>query len=137
MLRQKKCAGLLVILLGVSCSGGEQEVVNSFLAAVQSGDESTTNALSVVEFPGEVVSWEIVEVGPTSTEPFALPELDDKRSELSRERRQMSEKNAFFVQDHKSAFDEYEAKRKEDPEYEFEGEMAEFQHNGKKVNRYR
>ena len=94
MLRQTKRAGLLVILLGVSCSGGEDEVVNAFLAAIQSGNESAAKAVSVVEFPGEVVSWEIVEVGPTSIEPFALPELDDKRSELSRERRQMIEKNA-------------------------------------------
>ena len=127
MLRQTKRAGLLVILLGVSCSGGEDEVVNAFLAAIQSENESAAKAVSVVEFPGEVVSWEIVEVGPTSIEPFALPELDDKRSELSRERRQMIEKNAFFVQDHKSAFEEYEAKRKDEPEYQFAGEMAEFQ----------
>ena len=127
MLRQTKCAGLLVILLGVSCSGGEDEVVNSFLAAIQRGNESAAKAVSLVEFPGEVVSWEIVEVGPTSIEPFALSELDDKRSELSRERRQISERNAFFVQDNKSAFDEYEAKRKDEPDYKFEGEMAEFQ----------
>ena len=127
MLRQKKRAGLLVILLGVSCTGGENEVVNSFLAAIQSGNESAAKAVSVVEFAGEVVSWEIVEVGPTSTEPFALPELDNKRSKLSRERRQLAERNAFFVRDHRSAFDEYEAKRKDEPEYEFGGEMAEFQ----------
>ena len=127
MLRQTKCAGLLVILLGVSCSGGEDEVVNSFLAAIQSGNETAAKAVSLVEFPGEVVSWEIVEVGTTLTEPFALSELDDKRFKLSRERRQITAKNNYFIQDHRSAFDEYEAKRKEEPEYEFAGEMAEFQ----------
>ncbi len=127
MLRLRKLAVLLVILLGVSCSGAEQEVVNSFLTAIQSGDEAAAKAASLVEFPGEVVSWEIVELGPASTEPFALPELYDKRSEVSRERRRVSDKNTYFVQDRRSAFEEYEAKRKDDPEYEFTGELAEFQ----------
>ena len=39
----------------------------------------------------------------------------------------MTEKNENFLQDHKDAFEEYEAKRKDEPEYEFAGEMAEFQ----------
>ena len=127
MLRLKKLAVLLVILLGVSCSGAEQEVVNSFLTATQSENETAAKAASLVEFPGEVVSWELVELGPASTEPFALAELYDKRSEVSRERRRVTEENAYFVQEHRSAFDEYEAKREDDPEYEFTGELAEFQ----------
>ena len=127
MLRQKTRAGLLVILLGVSCSGGEDEVVNAFLAAIQSGNEPATRAVSVVEFLGEVVSWEIVEAGPMSTERFALPELDDRMSALSLERRRMTVQINTFVQEHRRAYDEYEAKRKDEPDYEFAGEMAEFQ----------
>ncbi|TDI43034.1 MAG: hypothetical protein E2P02_12065 [Acidobacteria bacterium] len=127
MLRLKQYAGLLVILLSVSCSGGEQEVVNSFLAAIQSGNEAAAKAVSVVEYLEKVESWEIVEVGAESTEPFALAELDDKRATLSRERRLVTEQNDYFLQDHKDAFEEYEAKTKDEPDYEFSGEMAEFQ----------
>ncbi len=118
---------MLVVLLGVACSGGQQQVVSSFLTAVQTGNEDAAKAASVVEFPGEVKSWEIVEVGPVSSEPFALEELERKLSELSRERRTKKDHNAYFVQDHRSAYDEYTAKREKDPEYEFSGEAAEFQ----------
>ena len=126
MLRLRPLA-MLVVLLGVACSGGQQEVVSSFLTAVQTGNEDAANAASVVAFPGEVKSWEIVEVGPVSSEPFALAALQSKLSELSRERRAEKDKNAYFVQDHRSAYDEYTAKHEKDPEYEFSGEMAEFQ----------
>lgn len=119
--------GMFVVLLGVACSGGQQQVVSSFLTAVQTGNEDAAKAASVVEFAGGVESWEIVEVGPVSSEPFALAELHRKLSKLSREHRTEKDNNAYFVQENRSAYDEYEAKRKTDPEYEFSGEMAEFQ----------
>ncbi len=126
MLRLRTLA-ILMVLLGVACSGGQQEVVSSFLTAVQIGNEKAAKAASVVEFPGGVESWEIVEVGPVSSEPFAIAALQRKLSELSRARRNKKDHNAYFVQDHRSAYDDYTAKREKDPEYEFSGEAAEFQ----------
>ena len=126
MLRLRTLA-MLVVLLGVACSGGQQQVVDSFLNAVQTGNEEAANAASMAEFPGGVESWEIVEVGPVSSGPFALAELQGKESDISRERRDQKDNNAYFVQDRRSAYDEYTARREKDPEYEFSGEMAEFQ----------
>lgn len=126
MLRLRTLA-MLVVLFGVACSGGQQEVVSSFLTAVQTGNEDAANAASVVDFPGGVESWEIVEVGPVSSGPFAIAALELKLSELSRERRTKKDHNAYFVQDNRSAYDDYTAKREKDPEYEFSGEAAEFQ----------
>ena len=39
----------------------------------------------------------------------------------------MSQDNENFLQDHQAAYEEYEAKREADPDYEFSGELAEFQ----------
>ncbi|GMR24107.1 MAG: hypothetical protein BMS9Abin37_2606 [Acidobacteriota bacterium] len=126
MLRLRSLA-MLVVLLGVACSSAQQQVVSSFLTAVQTGNEDAAKAASLVEFPGGVESWEIVEVGPVSSEPFAFAALQVKLSELSRERRAEKDNNAYFVQNHQSAFDKYTAKHEKDPEYEFSGEVAEFQ----------
>ncbi len=114
-------------LLVLSCSGAEQQVVSSFLTAVQSGDEKVAQAVSIAEFSGGVESWEILEVGPAATEPFALSELQAELTKLIRERRLVQEKNAYFRQDNRSAFDEYTAQREKDPEYEFTGELTDFQ----------
>ena len=97
------------------------------MTAVQTGNEDAADATSLVEFPGDVESWEIVEVGPVSSEPFAIAGLELKLSELSRERRTKKDNNAYFVQDNRRAYDDYTAKREKDPEYEFSGEAAEFQ----------
>jgi len=126
MLRLRTLA-MLVVLLCVACSGGQQQVVSSFLTAVQTGNEDAAKAASLVEFPGGVESWEVVEVGPILSGPFAIAELQLKLSQLSRERRTKKDNNAYFVQDHRSAYDDYTAKREKDPEYEFSGELAEFQ----------
>ena len=126
MLRLRTLA-IIMVLLGVACSGGQQEVISSFLTAVQTGNEDAADATSLVEFPGDVESWEIVEVGPVSSEPFAIAGLELKLSELSRERRTKKDNNAYFVQDNRRAYDDYTAKREKDPEYEFSGEAAEFQ----------
>lgn len=118
---------MLMLLLTVACSSGQQQIVTSFLTAVQTGNEDAAKSASLVEFPGDVESWEIVEVGPVSSQPFAFAELQAKLSALSRERRTTKDTNAYFVQEHQNAFDEYTAKREQDPDYEFSGEVAEFQ----------
>lgn len=116
-----------VCLLGLSCSESEREVLDPFFTAVQRGDERAIKVVSLVPFPGKVRSWEIVEVGPQSSEPFALPALQGEISELSEERRTKKEENDAFLEAHKSAFDQYRAKREKDPDYEFTGALADFQ----------
>lgn len=115
-------------LLGLGCSGPEQGVVDSFFAAVQKGDESAAKIVSTVAFAGAARSWEIVEVGPQTREPFALPMLQAKVSELSDERRSNKEENEAFLESHESLFEQYQAKREQAPDYEFTGELADFQH---------
>ena len=123
----------LVALFAVSCSEPERQVVDSFFAAIEARNENAQKAVSIVPFPGKVRSWEIVEIGEETVEPFALPELQEKVEELSEERRKVKERNDAFVEEHKSAFEKYEAKTKEDPDYAFEGEMADFQQEWEKL----
>ena len=126
MLRLRIFAAPLVAFFAF-CSGSERQVVDTFLTAVQAGNQETVKAVSVVAFPGNVSSWEVVEVGPVSSRPFKLAELESNFSKVMGERKVEQEKNDYFRQEHQRAFDEYTVKREKDPEYEFSGEMADFQ----------
>ncbi len=135
-MRRERALGAFLTLSAlflVSCSEPERQVVDSFFTAIQARNESAEKAVSIVPFPGKVRSWEIVEIGEETVEPFALPELQAKVEELSKERRKVKERNDAFVEEHKSAFEKYEAKKKEDPEYTFQGEMADFQREWEKL----
>lgn len=118
---------LLSAVLIVGCSGGESQVVDTFLTAVQGGDEEMAKAVSMAEWTGKVESWEIVELGPSSSEAFQLAELESEFSKIMSDRKVEQQKNDYYRQDHKEQLAEYDARRKEDPEYAFAGEMAEFQ----------
>lgn len=119
---------LTVVAIGVSCSSQpEQRVLGSFVTAVQAGDEDAVAQISLVEFPGEdIASWEIVEIGPETSEPFPLGELQDELIATKEELEEMVAKNDAFVRENEDLYLEYKPRKDEDPDTEFTGELKEF-----------
>ena len=117
----------VAFLLVSGCAGQEEQVLNTFFTAIQGGDDNAIQSVSLAKFPGNVESWELVEIGAESQAPFTLPELhgelEKKRSELRIE----TEKYANFAGDNRSLFDEYKKKHEDDADEKFTGELGEFQ----------
>ena len=124
-LRKMSVAVAIVVL--VSCSGQEQQVLSNFFEAVKGGDAAALASVSLAAFEGGVETWELVEMGPESVAPFELPGLHEqlmkKRSEIKIE----NGTNANYAGDHRELFDEYKKKKAEDTDSMFEGELGEFQ----------
>ena len=116
-----------IAALGLSCSSQpEQRVLTMFVNAVQAGDQAAAAQVSLVEFPGEVSTWEIVEVGAESSEPFKLAELQEERAAMVRRLEAMVERNDVFLQDNEELYYEYKPRKDEDPEATFTGRLKEF-----------
>ena len=79
------------------------------------GRQRHSKCLSLAKFPGDVESWELVEIGAESRAPFTLPELHEKLAKKRSELRIETEKNSNFAGDNKSLFDEYQKKHAENP----------------------
>lgn len=114
------------LALFVACTGAEQQVVKTFLTAVQGGDETTLSNVSLVKFPGSVVSWEILEVGPESSEPFPLADVRKELAELEIKIEFQQERHANFLSDNAEKAAEYRRRLQKNPDYQFSGEMADF-----------
>ncbi len=116
-----------IAALGLSCSGqpGEQ-ALTTFGNAVQAGDEDAAAQVSLAEFPGKVATWEIVEIGPESSEPFPLIKLIEERTAMAKELEAMVEKTNVFLQDNEELFYEYKPRKDKDPETNFTGKLKEF-----------
>lgn len=118
-------SSLLVPFLACS-GGGEQQVVGTYLNAVKGGDKAAASFVSLVEFPGEVSSWEIVEVGEESQEPFNLPSVRAEFQEMEAAVEAKTESNDAFVQLHADEYREVRSRLEKDPDYEFKGALLEF-----------
>ena len=116
-----------IAAVGLSCTGqpGERELT-TFGNAVQAGDEAMVARVSLVEFPGKASTWEIVEIGPESSEPFPLIERIEERSAMAKELEAMVDKTNVFLQDNEELFYEYKPRKDKDPETEFTGKLKEF-----------
>jgi hypothetical protein len=116
-----------ILALMVSCSGGEQQILKTFFVAVQGGDSATLSGISVAKFPGKVTSWEILEVGPESKEPFTLAAKRAEFLELEKSVEKKRDDNDAFIKDNAKQAEEYQKRISTNPDYEFKGDMAEFQ----------
>ena len=118
---------VLLAALVLSCSSQpEQQVLESFVNAVQAGDEAAAAQVSLVEFPGDVSTWELVEVGPESSEPFALAKLQEERAAMVKELEEMIANNDQFLRDNEELYYQYKPKKDKDPETKFTGKLKEF-----------
>jgi len=118
---------IFIAALGLSCAGEPGErALTTFGNAVQSGDELAAEQVSLVEFPGKVSTWEIIEIGPESSEPFQLMNLIEERREMAKELEAMIAKTNNFLQDNEELSYEYKALTDKDPERTFTGELEVF-----------
>jgi hypothetical protein len=85
--------------------------------------------VSVVNLPdADVQSWEIVEVGPETTEPYRLAELRAAFFEATAAWEAKVEENDKFMNDDQDSAVRYREQIQADPEYKFtSGAMAEYQ----------
>lgn len=124
-----RAAAILALLaLAVSCTGPEKEIVDTFLTAVRDGQEKVVRAVSLVDLPdADVQSWEIVEVGPESTEPYRYEELRQAYFDANEAWESKNDDNDQFLNADVDKSLRYREKMKTDPDYQFTGAMAEYQ----------
>jgi len=116
-----------VVSIGLACnSQPEQRVLTTFVNAVQAGDDAVTAQVSLVEFAGDISTWEIVEVGPETSAPFQLAKLLEERVAMVKELEATVEKNDQFLQDNAELYYEYKPLKDKDPEATFTGKLQEF-----------
>ncbi len=131
MLRLKDLVVSSIVLCLPACSGGtEKTLLSSFFMAVRSGDNATIVAMSLVAFPGEpgeFESWELIEIGAETSEPFGLSELRAKVVEARTERDFQFEKGKHFLEDNYDAIGKIQIKLDEEPSFKFDGELGEVQ----------
>lgn len=131
MLRLKDLVVSSIVLCLLACSGGtEKTLLSRFFMAVRSGDNTTIVSMSLVTFPGEpgeVESWELIEVGAEASEPFRLSELRAKAVEARRERDIQFEKGKYFLEDNYGDIEKIQLKLDEDPSFKFDGKLGEAQ----------
>ncbi len=116
-----------IAAFGLSCSGQPGErALTSYGNALQAGDEDAAAQVSLAEYPGQISTWEIVEIGPESSKPFPLIKLLDERTAMAKELEAMVEKTTVFLQDNEEMYYEYKPRKDKDPETEFTGELKQF-----------
>jgi len=116
----------------LSCSGQEQGAIDAFLTAVKDKDDAARGAVSSVDFPGDVTSWKVEDMGTESTESFRLPELRREVQSAKRDCDTHLEKRGYLMRDNALVYKEHKAQLEENPEVQFKGELAEFDEQWKK-----
>ncbi len=122
-------AAIVAVGLGLSmgCAGAEQELIERYLAASQQGDNDTLAALSMVAFPEEVESWNVLEIGMVRREPYLLPELRQDVGRVEDERDVQSKVFGEFRQGNYEALRRIGERLRVDAEYHFPGRLGELQ----------
>jgi hypothetical protein len=115
----------LVVL--ASCGGPDQKALDTYFKAVRNGDNTSLAAVSAIDFPETVQSWEVVEISPESVGPFALKELNRVAREAKMDLQFYAEKDYLFLSDNQHLYKRYKAAIEKDPDVELEGELGEFQ----------
>ncbi len=127
MLRHKTFLLLLTLVFLVSCGGPDQQALNTYFKACRNGDNPAMAAVSAVEFPEKVASWEVVEIGPESVVPFALKEMTLTKRLAEMDLKNIAEEDYLYVSDNQHLYKRYQAAIEKDPDAELEGDLAEFQ----------
>jgi len=118
---------IVLLSLGIGCFGPEQEVVDRYLAASQRGDNETVAALSMVAFPADAESWNVLEVGPERREPYRVPELREAVKVAEDERDAQFRVFGEFRRENYDSLRRIGARLREEPDYHFSGRLGELQ----------
>ena len=115
------------VWLSVACAGPEQEVLDRYLAASQRGDNETVAALSMVAFPEEVESWNILEISDERRDPYLVPELRQNVVTAEDERDAQFKVFGEFRQENYESLRRISARLRDEPNYHFPGQLGELQ----------
>ena len=119
--------GILVVCGAlVSCGGPDQKALDSYLKAVKSKDKVAMAAVSAVDFPETVQSWQVIEMNPETVEPCPLKDMARTLREAEMDLKYLAEKDYLFLSDNQHHYKRYKAQLEKDPDTEFSGELAEF-----------
>jgi hypothetical protein len=126
MPRFKEIVVFVAAVFLFSCGGPETQAIKTFMNAVKSGDDAARAAVSTVDFPGDVGSWELVEISPETTVPCQLPELRKKLSSANQDKEFHAQKYGIFLDDNKQIHQQYLAQMEKNPDAELKGRLAEY-----------
>ena len=115
------------ILLATACAGPEEDLVNRFLAASQSGDNQIVAGVSMVAFPEDVASWKILEVVDLPNGEYLVPRFRQDVEEAEDQRNAQWGTLGNFRKQHYEDLVRIENRTEDDPEYRFPGRLGELQ----------
>lgn len=120
--------GVVIVISATACGGAEEEVLRKFFRATINEDTRTVAAVSLVSFPGSAIqSWDVVEVGPTTSAPFTLGEL---RSQAEVAKIERDAQFAVFSDFRLANYTDLlliEERLDRNPDYAFKGKLADLQ----------
>ncbi len=115
------------VWLSVGCAGPEQEVLDRYLEASQRGDNETVAALSMVAFPEDVESWNILEISDERRDPYLVPELRQIVETAEDERDAQFKVFGEFRRENYETLRRIGARVSDEPDYHFPGRNGELQ----------
>lgn len=116
-----------IVAVCVGCVGPEIELVERYLAASARGDNETVESLSMVSFPTEVHSWNVLDLGLAWREPYLVLELRRQVGAAEAERDTQLKRFGAFRQENYETLRRINERLRDDPEYHFPGRMGELQ----------
>ena len=124
-MRRVAALAALLALPSLGCRGAEQELVDRFFEATQRGDNPSVASLSMVAFPVDVESWNVLEVGEERREPYLVPELFERVGAAEDERDAQFKVFGEFRRINYETLRGMQARLREDPEHRFSGRLGE------------
>jgi len=118
---------MVSVWLSVGCKGAEQEVLDRYLDASQRGDNQTVAALSMVAFPEDVESWNILEISDELRDPYLVPELRQIVGTAEDERDAQFKVFGEFRRENYETLRRIRARLIDEPDYHFPGRNGELQ----------
>ncbi|GMR21799.1 MAG: hypothetical protein BMS9Abin37_0115 [Acidobacteriota bacterium] len=118
---------MVPVWLSVGCVGPEQEVLDRYLDASQRGDNETVAALSMVAFPEDPESWNILEIGDERRDPYLVPELRQIVETAEDERDAQFKVFGEFRRENYETLRRIRARIIDQPDYHFPGRNGELQ----------
>ncbi len=118
---------MVPVWLSVGCAGPEQELLDRYLEASQRGDNETVAALSMVAFPEDVESWNILEISDERRDPYLVPELRQIMVTAEDERDAQFKVFGEFRQENYETLRRIRARVGDEPDYHFPGRNGELQ----------
>ena len=118
---------VLPVWLSVGCAGVEHEVLDRYLEASQRRDNATVAALSMVAFPADVESWNILEISDERRDPYLVPELRQIVASAEDERDAQFKVFGEFRRKNYETLRRISVRLSDEPEYHFPGQLGELQ----------